>query len=516
MKTLLSRTALALVCAMTALGTAQADGYPHKGRAIDQIRPASDYAQIAQSRPLALGIMRARAQGFVPSPQLQAYVNGVLLKVVSGIALPAGLQPEVRVLAAPEFVALCTPDGTIVITIGLLEQLDNEDELAFILGHEVSHALYRHHKGDWYNKSEHFAVLSDTTLSTTLRGATISIGGFSTQNLAQAADVLEHVQKLSRHVFAPQMARDQEDAADALGFDLMVKAGYDPEAALGVMDKLAVQEEQAAAEAQAEKAEAKKDSGGGTGSTIASIGGSLGGFLTGGGLSGGASTMTLVSTMITVFDGAVDSLADESTAHHPASEREELLSNYAFREYRTLVFSNPTPLPWSAGSKAPEGPAIGALLSHYADAEDGAAFIADVRDGHGGSAPPQASVSRAVLAPTNDHAYTEYVAAEYYDYRGQPAQSEAALVRAVNGPEPSWEIYSRLLDLYIARQDWTKANLLMAQAVTRFDNSPILLPKRITILRGSGQTGEVPALVSQCKKYGFDELTAQCKSAASA
>ena len=63
-------------------------------------------------------------------------------------------------LAAPEFSALCTPDGTIIITIGLLEQLDNEDELAFVLGHEVSHAIYRHHEKDWYKKSQYFAVVN--------------------------------------------------------------------------------------------------------------------------------------------------------------------------------------------------------------------------------------------------------------------------------------------------------------------------------------------------------------------
>ena len=53
------------------------------------------------------------------------------------------------------------------------------------------------------------------------------------------------------------MDRAQEDAADALGFDLMVKAGYDSEAALAVMDKLAEQEEEAAAAARAAKDSSK-------------------------------------------------------------------------------------------------------------------------------------------------------------------------------------------------------------------------------------------------------------------
>ncbi len=37
------------------------------------------------------------------------------MKVLKGVTLPPSFQPDVRVLAAPEFTALCTPDGTIVV-----------------------------------------------------------------------------------------------------------------------------------------------------------------------------------------------------------------------------------------------------------------------------------------------------------------------------------------------------------------------------------------------------------------
>ena len=54
----------------------------------------------------------------------------------------------------------------------------------------------------------------------------------------------------------------------------------------------------------------------------------------------------------------------------------------------------------------------------------------------------------------------------------------------------------------------------MDQAVVRFENSPVLLPKRIEILRGAGRQGEAEALVPQCRKYDIDELTDACKKAA--
>ena len=81
------------------------------------------------------------------------------------------------------------------------------------------------------------------------RAVRSGLGGVAGGNVARGLDVASHLAKLSANVLAPQMTQNQEDAADALGFDLMVRAGYDPEAALAVMDKLAEQEAEAAAAA---------------------------------------------------------------------------------------------------------------------------------------------------------------------------------------------------------------------------------------------------------------------------
>jgi hypothetical protein len=152
------------------------------------------------------------------------------------------------------------------------------------------------------------------------------------------------------------------------------------------------------------------------------------------------------------------------------------------------------------------------LLSHYSLAENAAAYIADRSQGNPASA--RLYVTSSTSNPTADHAYTEFVAAEYYELGQQGALSEAALVRAADGPEPSWEVYSRLTDLYVARGDYSKAQALMDKAVVRFENSPVLLPKRIEVLRGAGRQADAQSLIPQCRKYDIDELTAACKKAA--
>jgi len=490
----------------------EGDGYPSRGKAVEQLSLAADYGDVLQGRSRALGILRARAQGFVPSPQMHEYVRGVLARLLANVKMPPSFRPDVRILAAPEFAGECTPDGTLIITAGLLEQLENEDELAFVLGHEVAHAIYKHQARNWYKKAQYYAVVNGSAVDVVAKSAAIAIGGKAGNNVMRGLDVAQHLAKLSANVLMPQMERGQEDAADALGFDLIVRAGYDPEAALSVMDKLAEQEAEAAQAAAQAKAAAKKESGdsdsGGFMKGL-NLGASALGALASGGRPSGDQ---IADIAIFAFDAAVDNMAEDATSHHPAKEREDLLSAYAFREYRQLTMTNPTPLPWSPVSKSAVKAQLTALLAHYSAAENAAAYVADTNQGSAASA--KMYVVSSTAAPTADHAYTEFVAAEYYELGREGALSEAALVKAANGPEPSWEVYSRLADIYVARGDYPKAQALMDQAVVRFEDSPVLLPKRIKVLRGAGRQSDAEALVPKCKGYDIDELTDACKKAA--
>jgi predicted Zn-dependent protease len=488
-------------------------GYPSHGRAIDALKPAPDYSDVVKNRPLAISIMRTRGQGFVPSPELHQYAQGVMMRLLRGVNLPASFRPEVHILATPEFEGECTPDGTLIISVGLLELLETEDELAFVMGHELAHAIYRHTQHDWYKKAQFYAVVNGAAIDTISQGAQATLGGHAGQNVLRGLDVAQHLAKLSSNVLMPQMAKEDEDAADALGFDLMVKAGYDPEAPLAVMDKLAAQEAEAAAAAAAAKQAAQGNGSGGdsSGGFMNKLGGGInivGQLATG----QRPSTDQITDLAIYAFDSAVDSMADDATTHHPAKEREDLLSAYLYSAYRDAAPVPPTPLPWAPDSKSPLKPRLVALLGHYTDAENAAAWIADASQGSESGA--QAQVGRAIAAPTGGHAYTEYVAAEFYDGWNKPKLSEAALVRAANGPEPSWEIYARLLDVYIARNDYRDAQTLMDRAVIRFEDSPVLLPKRIQLLRLEGRGADAQALVPKCKSYDIDELTDACKKEA--
>ena len=507
--------AAALACGMLAAtpaadaGLFDRDGYPSEGRAIDALKPAADYSDVLKGRSLALGIMRTRGQGFVPSPELHDYVRGVMDKLLAGVTMPPSFHPEVRILAAPAFAGECTPDGTLILTVGLLEQLETEDELAFVIGHELAHAIYRHHPEHWAKKAQFYAVVHSTSFDVVTRSAALSMGGSLGGNIARGLNVAQHLAKLSSDVLMPQMERAQEDQADALGFDLMVKAGYDPEAAFGVLEKLGRQEADAKRAADAAKKAADEDghSGGSILGGIGAVGGLVGTLA----LGGSPSSDQIADVAIFAFDKAVDSMAEDATAHHPATEREGLLAAYIYRAYREVRPGTPTPLPWAPRAQSPLTPQLTALLAHYSDAEDAAAYVAAPDSG----SPEQAMADArtATAPPTTNHAYTEYAASRLYAHRQEPQQSEAALERAVAGPEPSWEVYSRLIDINMARQDYPRAQALMDQAVARFQDLPVLLPKRIEVLRAEGRSADAEALLPTCKSYDIDPLTDACKKA---
>ena len=130
------------------------------------------------------------------------------------------------------------PGGKIVVYTGLIKTLNlNDDELASIVGHEISHALKEH------SREKMSKVMVQDTVSSILSLLGISKTVTDTANLAYNA------------AFAMPFSRDQESEADKYGLELMYKAGFDPNACVTVMQKMDAYEKQASAEAGVSKSE---------------------------------------------------------------------------------------------------------------------------------------------------------------------------------------------------------------------------------------------------------------------
>jgi predicted Zn-dependent protease len=121
--------------------------------------------------------------------------------------------------------AYAFPGGSIAVTRGILLDLDNEAELAALLGHELGHVNARH-SAEQASKSQ---------LSSLLVGGLSVLAGTQGAGLGQ---LTQQLGALSQGLFLSSYSRDNEREADSLGQEYMVKAGYASTGFVGLMEML--------------------------------------------------------------------------------------------------------------------------------------------------------------------------------------------------------------------------------------------------------------------------------------
>ncbi len=127
---------------------------------------------------------------------------------------------EFHVVDSPEINAFALPGGFVYVYHGLLQLLPNDDTLASVLSHEISHVT-QHHSIRQFEKSYLLSLGITAVLLGTGAGA----------NAANAADVAQTIAGIS-------FTRHDEAEADRYGIDLLTRAGYDPRAAPEAMEVL--------------------------------------------------------------------------------------------------------------------------------------------------------------------------------------------------------------------------------------------------------------------------------------
>ena len=130
-----------------------------------------------------------------------------------------GYKWRFGVLKTDSVNAFATPGGFVMVTVGLVKQLQSEDELAFVLSHEMAHVLRRHH---------YKVVLRQRLAETAAKNLQAAAGGAANSALSQA----------SAEIYARGLDKTTEFEADQLGVELMTRAGYDPAASIGVLERL--------------------------------------------------------------------------------------------------------------------------------------------------------------------------------------------------------------------------------------------------------------------------------------
>jgi len=153
-----------------------------------------------------------------------ATITGRLVSVaVDKFPQTANWEWSVAIIDDPEMVnAWCMAGGRMAVYTGLFDKLKlTDDEFAQIMGHEISHALANH-------TAERMSRAMATTLGVVAVGAISDRPVAAMGGAAMAAKVALELPN----------SRTAESEADAIGLELATRAGYDPDAAVTLWQKM--------------------------------------------------------------------------------------------------------------------------------------------------------------------------------------------------------------------------------------------------------------------------------------
>jgi predicted Zn-dependent protease len=163
----------------------------------------------------------------VKDPFLSDYVSRVGRRLANtSEARASGFPFTFEVVADPSINAFALPGGPMFINTGLLKAVDNEAELAGVMGHEMSHVILRHGTNQ---ASKAQAIQLPLMLGSRVAGGSM-LGRLGQLGIGLGANSV-----------LLKFSRTAESQADLMGSHLMAESGYNPMAMARFFEKLSSQ-----------------------------------------------------------------------------------------------------------------------------------------------------------------------------------------------------------------------------------------------------------------------------------
>jgi predicted Zn-dependent protease len=196
-------------CRLVLLGAALAGGL---ACARNPVTGKSELALVSESQELQMGKQAeqevAQTMGYVNDAALQSYVSAIGMKMAKASERP-DLPWEFHVVNDASVNAFALPGGYIHVTRGLLTAINDEAELATVVGHEIGHVTARH------------SVNQISKAQVAQLG--LGIGSILSPRIAQLSGIASQ----GLGLLFLKYSRDDESQADELGFKYALGQNYD-------------------------------------------------------------------------------------------------------------------------------------------------------------------------------------------------------------------------------------------------------------------------------------------------
>lgn len=484
---LLVLAGLLLASCVTTLG----DPMPAEGTFLEQSyrpRPLDIAAMHEAGAREAVFVLAAGGQAELPGAE--RYVKGVLDRI-----LQASPQPDypVRLYLTPSISqeAKSFPNGTILVSVGLLDSVKNEDELAFVLAHELAHVLLEHHDSDWYLHAQKRAIAAAELSAGAMQNLRKRIGDGPDLDWRLAA-LTYATEMVTRDVLFPVFNRRQEDEADLLSVDLMARAGYNVQAAVGALEIYRDAEQQFGTDQEVARNRLERAL---ELSDVERLRMARAKEIT----ENEALSRPAGVLLEAVHHGVDELFAFARQTHRPAEERMDRISQYNLRVDDLPDFSDQALRATVSASSFKR-----TLQNFHAADAAGKALIEDRLS------DAERLARQAISAPTNNHASTRIVMAEVRQAQGRHDLWEQNLRIAIRASAPSLSAYQMLADGLVVQGRTEEADALLGEAWERFHKPGHLLPSRIRVALASGDKMRVQDLLMTCR-IEYAELTEECE-----
>ena len=445
-------------------------------------------------------------------PATEARIKAFLDRVESTWPYAKTRPVRVYVLGVGYYNAQAFPDGSIVVAFGLLDKAQSDDEVAFVLGHELSHIRLGHFaKGDSLNKQRETATRLGQLYaigsvvgngvggfrSGGLGGGLGALAGGSASAARQAEATSDLLHFVTNVIVEPAWSRDQEDEADALGFDLSEGSRYAADTASArVFDTIQADADTRKSLADTLQTQLKKQladiSPGGAASTVLGGGDSIKHALF-----SGAGRLAL----------GVAGSAEGGPKHRAPEERKKGIADYSTDAYPQGVPLQEEKQAWLTEVRADR---------EYAEAKTTVQAVSramklraagDFKGAEEAIQPALATSFRTAPLVLNE-------SARLRDDMGDTSGADQLFRQAHQSPDQTVDGYLDHIRMLYRTGQFDAANAVIEEGTDRFKDDKPFLSLQVAIAKKSGQTAQAETYLKRCRDTGDAALQKDCDLAA--